>query len=107
MRMKINKTNRESLIENKNYKRYDDKKQKLKNKYDKQLFKSSSPGRGLTPYSDSERKEHKEYLEKLCSMLLEANGDYQKFTWDIMSTHDKIIQERKTRRRANDGNIEY
>ena len=40
-------------------------------------------------------------------MLIEPNGDYQKFTWDIMSTQDKIIQERKTRRRANDGHIEY
>ena len=102
MRMKINKTNRESLIQNKNYKRYDDKKQLLKNKYDKQLFISSSPGRGELPYSDSERKEYKEYLEKICSMLIEANGDYQKFTWDIMSQQDKILQERKTRRRAND-----
>ena len=100
--MKINKTNRESLIQNKNYKRYDDKKQLLKNKYDKQLFISSSPGRGELPYSDSERKEYKEYLEKICSMLIEANGDYQKFTWDIMSQQDKILQERKTRRRAND-----
>ena len=100
--MKINKTNRESLIQNKNYKRYDDKKQLLKNKYDKQLFISSSPGRGEIPYSDSERKEHKEYLEKICSMLIEPNGDYQKFTWDIMSQQDKILQERKTRRRAND-----
>ena len=100
--MKINKTNRESLIQNKNYKRYDDKKQLLKNKYDKQLFISSSPGRGEIPYSDSERKEYKEYLEKICSMLIEPNGDYQKFTWDIMSQQDKILQERKTRRRAND-----
>ena len=56
MRMKINKTNRESLIQNKNYKRYDDKKQKLKNKYDKQLFISSSPGRGEIPIQIQKEK---------------------------------------------------
>jgi len=100
--MKINKTQRKALMQNVNYQNYDKKKQELKNKYDKHLFISSSPGRGEIPYSDSERKEYKEYLEKICSMLIEANGDYQKFTWDIMSQQDKILQERKTRRRAND-----
>ena len=105
--MKINKTQRKSLLQNKNYKRYDEKKQELKNKYDEQLFINSIRGRGEIPYSVEEREQHKKYLEKICSILIKANGDYQKFTWDIMSLQDKIIQERKTRRRANDGHIEY
>jgi hypothetical protein len=100
--MKINKTQRESLMKNKNYKRYDEKKQELKNKYDEQLFINSTPGRGEIPYSAEERKQHKKYLEKICSILIEPNGDYQKFTWDIMSSHDLLMQERKTRRRIND-----
>ncbi len=100
--MKINKTQRESLMKNKNYKRYDEKKQELKNKYDEQLFINSIRGRGEIPYSVEERKQHKKYLEKICSILIEPNGDYQKFTWDIMSEHDLLMQERKTRRRIND-----
>ena len=103
--MKINKTNRESLIQNKNYKRYDEKKQKLKNKYPQEVFELEPTGRPpleYIRYSEKERKLHKDYLKKVADLLFEPSGDYQKFSWDIMSTQDKILQERKTRRRAND-----
>ena len=103
--MKINKTNRKSLMKNENYKRYDEKKQKLKNKYPQEIFTLQPTGRPkieYTIYDEKERELHKDYLKKLTDLLFKPNGDYQKFTWDIMSQHDMILQERKTRRRIND-----
>ena len=98
--MKINKTQRESLLQNKNYKRYDEKKQKLKNKYPQEIFTLQPPGRPrlqYTIYDEKERELHKDYLKKLTNLLFEPNGDYQKYCWDTLSEQDKLIAERKAR----------
>ena len=55
--MKINKTQRESLLQNENYKRYDEKKQELKNKYPQELFTVQPIGRPRIQYTIYDEKE--------------------------------------------------
>ena len=100
--MKINKTERKALMQNENYQKYDEKKQKLKNKYPQEVFELEPIGRPKLEYirySERERKLHKDYLKKVADLLFEPSGDYQKFSWDIISDVDKLAMERKARGR--------
>ena len=86
-------------MKNAHYRNYDKKKQNIKKKYPKSIFKRPSPGRTIDVYTDEERKLHQSYLKELTDLLFEPDGDYQKFSWDIMSEQDKMIMERKARGR--------
>lgn len=102
--MKINKTQRKALMQNVNYQNYDKKKQELKNKYPEKVFEVEPTGRPpleYIRYSIQERELHKDYLRNIATLLMEPNGDYQKFSWDTISEFDKVIMERKTRGRKN------
>tara|TARA_R110000868_G_scaffold389003_1_gene658157 strand:- start:140 stop:460 length:321 start_codon:yes stop_codon:yes gene_type:complete len=102
--MKINKTERKALMQNENYQKYDEKKQKLKNKYPQEVFELEPIGRPKLEYirySEKERKLHKDYIKKVADLLFEPSGDYQKFSWDIISDVDKLAMERKSRGRKN------
>jgi hypothetical protein len=97
--VKINKTKREHLMTNAHYRNYDKKKESIKKKYPKSIFKKPSLGRTVDVYTDEERKLYQAYLKELTDLLFEPDGDYQKFTWEILSEQDKMIMERKARGR--------
>lgn len=86
-------------MKNVHYRKYDKKKQKLKKKYPSSVFTTAGPGRNFIDYSAKERELHKSYLKELLDLLFEPNGDYQKFSWDILSDMDKLAMERKARGR--------
>ena len=102
--MKINKTQRKSLMQNVNYQNYDKKKQELKKKYPEKVFEIEPTGRprlDCIRYEEKERELHKDYLRNIATLLMEPNGDYQKYSWDTISEFDKVVMERKTRGRKN------
>jgi hypothetical protein len=84
---------------NAHYRNYDKKKESIKKKYPKSIFKKPSLGRTVDVYTDEERKLYQAYLKELTDLLFEPDGDYQKFTWEILSEQDKMIMERKARGR--------
>lgn len=86
-------------MKNVHYKKYDKKKQKLKKKYPSDIFKKAGPGHKKIDYPAEQRKLHQSYLKELLDLIFENDGDYQKFSWDILSDMDKLAMERKARGR--------
>ena len=39
-------------------------------------------------------------------LMFKTNGNFQKFMWDDMSEVEKLVQEKKCRRRKNDSKYE-
>jgi hypothetical protein len=70
----------------------------------------AKPGSGAKPltYDNEEQQEqYKQWCKDILELLLEPNGDYQKFSWDIMSDFDKLTMERKARGRKNKSEYDY
>ena len=86
-------------MRNAHYRKYDKKKKDIKKKYPAKVFKRDVAGRGFLKYTDEERKLHQSYLKDLLDLIFKPDGDFQQFTWDIMSDQDKMIMERKARGR--------
>ena len=77
------------------YEKYWNEKQELKKQYPSDLFVTTlGSGNHKLLYPQEERDLHKEYLSKLVDILVQPNGNYQKFVWESMSDIDKLQQER-------------
>lgn len=100
---------------NKYYQLYEEEKQQIKDKYPPEIFKlESQSGRNEKKikeatdyYLQNHRHLHQQYLKEIANLIFEPNGNYQKFTWDIMAEVDKLEMERKARGRIYGGNGEY
>lgn len=96
--------NKSDLMSNENYRKYNDKKLEILKKYNENLFDiyDTNPGRPLKKKVDyinsGEQEEYRRWVKDVVDLLLEPNGYYQKFVWDVTSTTDKMIQERMTRK---------
>ena len=82
------------LNKNKNYKKYEKQKLKLKDKYPPTLFaKGGFNNRTKELATDEERELYKEYIEKLMDIILKPNSHYQKYIWDTLSPSEKLFRE--------------
>jgi len=102
---------KEELQRSKHYLKYETEKKKLKEKY-KDCIKTNAryagqPLKNPPPYPKKERDKYRKYLKEMGDLIFKTNGNFQKFMWDAMPEAEKRAQERKTRRRINDGHIEY
>lgn len=85
------------LLSNKEYKKYLIKKNKIKEKYSDDLLKVCALGKSKEPYPLEMQEEYKKYIKEIGDLMFKVNGDFQKFTWDDMSTHDKHRQNIRAR----------
>lgn len=97
--MKINKSKKEHLMTNQNYRNYNKKKEKLINKYPSNLFAKPSSGPKPEDYPQEQRDNWKNWCKDILDLMFEPDGDFQKFTWDILSEQEKLSRERKSRGR--------
>lgn len=82
------------------YQRYIIQKNEIKAKYPEELFlQGTQSGRRKIKYSIEERDLYKQYLKELGDLLFQPDGDFQQFTWEMLSDADKLEQERKARGR--------
>lgn len=95
--MGIKERNKYKYLENKYYHTYDKLKQKIKDKYDEEIFEIPEPYKRRANYPEEHRKQYKKYLSEVADLIFKPMGWYQKFTWDIMSDLDKEIMDRKAR----------
>lgn len=79
----------QNLLENENYKTFYEKREKIKSKY--------------PPLKDLDRREFKMWLKEISSLIFENDGDFQKFLWDNIPEHEKVIMERKARGKKRRG----
>ena len=93
-----------SLLKNTNYKKFRTKKKRIQLKYDSRLFEwhtTRPPASVKKWYLEEGQEQWREYLKEISNLIYEQDGDFQKFLWDIISSHDKEIMERKARGRYN------
>lgn len=89
------------LNKNPHYKKYIERKEEIKKKYNPSLWKHY--GVELTKkdyvkwYIEEAQEEWRNYLKEIADVMFEPDGDFQKFTWDIMSEVDKLTQQRTAR----------
>lgn len=86
-----------TLLENVHYKTYSEQKEKIKEKYNQRLFTCQSRVSDKKWFNEEGRKEWKKYLKEINELMFKPDGDFQKFSWDIMSELSKTNQERKAR----------
>ena len=104
--------NREHLLKNENYKKYYDKKLEILKNYEQEIFNAGySRGAHRTQrqkdkYIEFEQEKYREYIKKVCDLMLKPDGDFQKFVWDIMSETDKELMEKRAKG-SRDRMIEY
>ena len=92
--------NLESLLKNKNYKSFWDKKKEIQSKYDERLWDwgRTNPPKAIKKwYLEEGIKQWREYIKEISEEMLKPGSDYQKFTWDILSDRDKEVRERMSK----------
>ena len=88
----------EELKENKDYLKYWEKKQKIKEKYPQELWNRPSGSKNTLNKNYNNHHLWKEYLKEIADLLLEPNGDYQKFSWEeLIPPGERKIMEYKAR----------
>jgi hypothetical protein len=95
--MGIKEGKKYKYLENKYYLRYDKLKQKIKDKYDDEIFVIPEGYKWRDNYPQEHREQYKKYLAEVADLIFKPKGWYQKFTWDIMSGLDKQLMERRAR----------
>jgi len=100
------------LLKDKNYSKYNDRKQKIKEKYSEDIFPNHIPeGFSVHPRihpTDKQRKEYLKYLKEIGDLLLKPKGDYQKFCWDYLTSQGKKkIMENKAKGNVYGGRSYY
>lgn len=76
MTMKINNgSTTTELLQNNNYKKYFEQREKIRHKYNEKLLSAKK-------YPNQE-KEWSKYKKQLMDLMLKPGGWYQKFTWDM------------------------
>jgi hypothetical protein len=91
-----------SLLSNKHYKAFYTKKQRIKSKYPSLLFKQYTtrpPKQDKDWYKEEGQLYWRKYCKEVADLIFEQNGDFQEFTWDIISENDRLLMERKARGR--------
>lgn len=94
----------EELKENKNYLKYWKKKQKIKEKYPQELWNRPNGSKNALNKNYNNHHLWKEYIKEIADLLLEPNGDYQKFSWEVLiSDSNKEIMAQKARGSQREG----
>lgn len=79
-----------------NYQKFLVEKNKIKERYPKELLDLPNSYKKGTIFDDEQKKLWKQYLKELCDLMFEPNGLYQQFVWDVMSESDKQKMETKS-----------
>lgn len=92
---------------NKHYIKFTKKKEDIKKNYPPDIF-DLKPTSGRTSkyidaynkeYVDKHRSLHKEYLKELADLIFQPNGEFQEFTWDMISEKNQLDMQRIARGR--------
>jgi hypothetical protein len=89
-------TDLQAIKQNEHYKKYYKQKQKIKSKYPDTLIKSEGKG-GKRFFEKGEQELSRKYLKEIADLILKPNGDFQKFSWDLINSVDKLQMERTAR----------
>ena len=94
------------LLDNKHYNKYYKKKLKINKRYDKRLFEflNGNNKKGTEWYLESGQEEWRKYCKEVLDLMFQKEGDFQRFTWDIMSNNEVEVMERRARGRITPQN---
>ena len=94
-------------MSHKDYKNYYKEKQELIKKYPSNLFAKPNVGPKPEDYPQKDKDTWRRWCKDILDLLLEPNGNFQKFSWDAMAEVDKQQMERRARGRKNKTDIFY
>ena len=95
-------------INNENYLKYKKIKEQIKSKYPQHIFEHQSAGAPkkstYEKYKVEGHDEFKKYIKEIADLLLQPDGDFQKFVWDLLPEYELIRMDRlvKGRKRKYD-----
>lgn len=89
-------TDLQAIKQNEHYKKYYKQKQKILSKYPDTLIKSERQS-GKRFFEKGEQELSRKYLKEIADLILEPNGHFQKFSWDLINSVDKLQMERTAR----------
>lgn len=100
------------LRKDKNYSKYNEKKQKIREKYPTDCFPCHIPGgykmAPNLPPTEEQRELYKKYLKEIGDLLFKPNGDYQKFCWEYLTTEgQKKVMANKAKGNVYGGRSYY
>jgi len=87
---------KDEYYDNPYYKKFLVEKNKIKEKYPKELFETAT-SRKDPIYSEESKLIWRQYLKELGNLMFKPKGLYQDFIWDIISESEKIYMETKAR----------
>lgn len=90
----VSAKNEELMFENKYYKRYLIKKEKIKSKYPPSLWENPL---SRTKYDKEMKEMWLTYLKEISDLMYKKDGWFQKFVWDSFSDSVKDKMEQKAR----------
>ena len=94
----------EELKQNKNYLKYWEKKQKIKEKYPQDLWIRPNGSKNALNKNYNNHHLWKKYIKEIGDLLFKPNGDYQKFSWEVLiSDSHKEIMAQKARGSQREG----
>ena len=100
----ISSKNEDMLMENEYYKKYYEQKQKIKERYPQDLWERPNGSKNALNKNYNNHHLWKEYIKEIADLLLQPNGDYQKFSWEVLiSDSDKVVMEQKARGNQREG----
>lgn len=89
-------TDLEAIKQNEHYKKYLIQKEKIQSKYPPNLVKSERET-GRRFYEKGEQELSRKYLKEIADLILKPGGHFQKFSWDLINTQEKLQMERTAR----------
>tara|TARA_A100001201_G_scaffold142790_1_gene142014 strand:- start:4136 stop:4465 length:330 start_codon:yes stop_codon:yes gene_type:complete len=100
MKVKISVNDLRTKMTNKGYSRYHKQKLKIQKKYDERLFNWSSSRESKQTkdwFKEEGQEEWRRYIKEISDIMFEPAGNFQQFTWDILSKTEQEYRDRKAR----------
>jgi hypothetical protein len=99
-----------TLLQNENYIKYYELKLEIQSRYPREIWDATytlKKKQRKFDMTDEFKEQWDEYKKEICDLILQPNGYFQEFVWDLMGEVDKLIQERRARGRMIKPKIEY
>jgi hypothetical protein len=83
---------REMMMQNENYRRFAEEREKIKSKYDKSIFSDTGVVKTKSHtkwFGEEGRWEYRKYLNEILDVMLRLDSDFSKFLVDVEPEVDK------------------
>lgn len=88
-------TRKDEYDDNPYYQQFLVEKNKIKERYPQELWQTPTSYKSAKIFDKELQLLWREYLKEVGDLILQPNGTFQEFVWDVMSETEKIYRETK------------